>query len=81
MGKGTSLFSGVSRFLGAVKNESGLSPAVAKLDALVPFTGGPDSFLTLEQLRPLPYPLCLGSLPSEHAPRYAPIFLVSSLTR
>lgn len=34
MGKGNSLFSAFSRFLGAVKNGSGLSSAVAKQDAL-----------------------------------------------
>jgi len=50
MGKGTSLFSGVSRFLGAVKNESRLSPTMAKQDTLYSVTAWPESFLALEQL-------------------------------
>lgn len=62
MGKGTSLFSGVSRFLNAVKNGSSLSPAMAKQDTLYSIIAWPDSFLALEQ------PVCAffgaGALPS-----------------
>lgn len=74
MGKGTSLFSGVSRFLNAVKSGSSLSPAIAKQDTFYSIIAWPDGFLALEQLCVLflvmvPCPLCLGLLSSVQAER------------
>lgn len=50
MGKGSSLFSGISMFLDAVKSGGpGLSPAMAKQDTLYSIIAWPHCLLVLEQ--------------------------------